>query len=251
MINHLRGIPWLHRAEMVNKIFASPLLALGIAAVASHGSVLAAQPSFARPPERTALLERFFAPDEKPLVQYRALRRLTASTRGGRLSATIEAWTTLDPVKGFTYQVVSEAGSPLIRRRVLLAALEAEQKSQMASDRDEAALTAANYDFLGVKAASPHLVQVDVSPKRRHVMRVNGSVFLEEESADLVRIEGELSKRPSIWTRRVQISREYRRIDGVHVPVAMNSNADVLVVGASTFSMTYTYVEINGQQVRQ
>jgi hypothetical protein len=35
------------------------------------------------------------------------------------------------------------------------------------------------------------------------------------------------------------------------VPVAMNSNADVLVVGASTFSMTYTYVEINGQQVRQ
>jgi hypothetical protein len=47
-------------------------------------------------------------------------------------------------------------------------------------------------------------------------MRVYGSVFLEEELADLVRIEGELSKRPSFWTRKVQIMREYRRIDGVH-----------------------------------
>ena len=93
---------------------------------------------------------------------------------------------------GFTFQVVSEEGSPLIRRRVLIAALEAEQKSQTAADRAEAALTAANYDFLDVKATSQHLVQVDVSPKRRRVMRVNGSVFLEEDSADLVRIEGTL-----------------------------------------------------------
>jgi hypothetical protein len=35
------------------------------------------------PIQRAALLERFFTPDEKPLIQYRALRRLTASTRGG------------------------------------------------------------------------------------------------------------------------------------------------------------------------
>jgi hypothetical protein len=29
----------------------------------------------------------------------------------------------------------------------------------------------------------------------------------------------------------------------------MHSTADVLVVGASSFSMTYTYAEINGQPV--
>ncbi len=139
----------------------------------------------------------------------------------------MDVWTTLDPVHGFTFQVVSESGSPLIRRKVLLAALEAEQKSQTVSDREEAALTAANYEFQDVGAATPHLVKVDLQPRRKHVMRVNGSIFLEEESADLVRIEGELSKRPSFWTRRVQILREYRRIDGVHVPVAMHSTADV------------------------
>ena len=203
----------------------------------------------APPPPGEAVLERFLAPDSQPLVQYRALRRLTASTRGGRMRATIEAWTSLDPVHGFTFQVVSEEGSPLICRHVLIAALEAEQKSQASSNHKEAALSAANYEFLDVNLVPQHLVKVDVRPRHKHVMLVYGSLFLDEQSADLVRIEGELSKRPSVWTRRVHILREYNRVDGAHVPVAMSSTADVLVVGASTFSMTYTYTEINGRSV--
>ena len=35
----------------------------------------------------------------------------------------------------------------------------------------------------------------------------------------------------------------------MHVPVSMSSTADVLIVGASTFSMTYRYTEINGKTV--
>ena len=80
-------------------------------------------------------------------------------------------------------------------------------------------------------------------------MLVEGSLFFDEESADLMRIEGELSKRPSFWTRKVHVVREYQRIGGVHVPVAMRSTADVLVTGESTFSMTYEYAEINGQPI--
>jgi hypothetical protein len=80
-------------------------------------------------------------------------------------------------------------------------------------------------------------------------MLLDGALFLEPESADLVRIEGVLSRRPSFWTRHVRVMREYARISGVHVPVSMRSTADVLVVGSSTFSMTYQYAEINGVSV--
>ena len=192
------------------------------------------------------LLARFFAPDSRPLTQYRALRTLTATTRGGKMSAAIKAWTTLDSAKGFRFQVVSEEGSSIIRNKVLLAALEAEKSAVTSGDRDQAALTAANYEFLDMSAVPINLVKIDVRPRRKHVMLVDGALFLEAESADLVRIEGELSRRPSFWTRNVKILREYARIDGVHVPVAMSSTASVLLVGASTFSMTYKYVEING-----
>ncbi len=197
------------------------------------------------------LVDRFLAPDDEPLTSYRALRRLTASTRGGRMRATVEAWTTLDPVHGFTFEIVSEEGSALIRRKVLIAALEAEQKAVTGSDRSQAALTRANYEFLGISAADDDLLRVDVRPRRKHHMRVEGSLLLEPGSADLVRVEGHLSQRPSFWTRKVRIQRDYGRINGVHVPVSMGSTADVLVVGSSTFSMTYRYTEINGRQVEE
>jgi hypothetical protein len=45
--------------------------------------------------------------------------------------------------------------------------------------------------------------------------------------------------------------REYDRVDGVHVPISMKSTADVLIVGTSSFSMTYRYSEINGKSVSQ
>jgi hypothetical protein len=201
------------------------------------------------PLPRAEILSRLSAPDGKPLVQYRALRHLSASTRGGRMSATLDAWTTLDRDGRFTFEVVSESGSALIRRRVLRAALEAEQQGQTPGAREQAALSTANYEFLEMKQDAEHLVKIGIRPRRRHVMLVDGALFFEDNTADLVRIEGELPKRPSIWTRRVHVNREYKRIDGVHVPVAMNSTADVMIVGTSTFSMTYDYAEINGQPV--
>ena len=153
-----------------------------------------------------------------------------------------------NPTHGFRYEVVSEDGSSIICSKVLRAALEAEQQVSSAT-RDQASLIPANYEFLDTSAAPVNLVRVVVRPRRKHVMLVDGAVYLEPESADLVRVEGELSRRPSMWTRHVRVSREYARINGVHVPVAMQSTAEVLIVGASSFSMTYRYVEINGQRV--
>lgn len=224
-----------------------------IAVVAVHTLVFVgaarADDALDSPLPRAEILSRLSMPDDKPLVQYRALRHLSASTRGGRMSATLDAWTTLDRDGRFTFEVVSESGSALIRRKVLRAALEAEQQSQTPEAREQAALTAANYEFLEMKQDAEHLVKIGIRPRRRHVMLVDGALFFEDRTADLVRIEGELPKRPSIWTRRVHVNRDYKRIEGVHVPVAMNSTADVMIVGTSTFSMTYDYEEINGQPV--
>jgi len=198
---------------------------------------------------RGEFIDRFLAPDHDPLVSYRAFRRLTASTRGGRMSASIEAWTALDPVHGFTYEITAREGSGLIQGRVLVAALDAERDAVKATDRDESALTPANYEFLGINPEDERLIKMDVRPRRKSVMLVNGALFIEADSSDLVRIDGELSKRPSFWTRRVRVIREYQRLEGVHVPVSMSSTADVLIAGASTFSMTYRYTEINGKTV--
>ena len=85
--------------------------------------------------------------------------------------------------------------------------------------------------------------------RRKDVLLVDGAIFVNPEDGDLVRIEGRLSKTPSFWTRRVEVVRHYQRINGVRVPVAIESIASVLIAGRSTFKMTYQYETINGQQV--
>ena len=166
------------------------------------------------------------------------------------MSASLEAWTSLDPQHGFTYEITKMDGSSVIQKHVLVKALEAEQDAlRSTANTAQSALTRANYEFLDMSRLNDQLVRVNVKPRRSHVMLVNGHLVIESDSADLVRIEGELSKRPSFWTRRVQVVREYDRIAGVHVPVSMQSTADVLIVGSSSFSMDYKYTEINGKPI--
>jgi hypothetical protein len=65
----------------------------------------------------------------------------------------------------------------------------------------------------------------------------------------LTRIEGKLSKTPSFWTRRVDVVRRYERKAGVRVPMSIESVAQVLIAGRSTFKMTYEYETVNGHHV--
>ena len=68
--------------------------------------------------------------------------------------------------------------------------------------------------------------------------------------AELIRVEGRLSKNPSFWTRRVDIVHRYGRANGVRVPVEMSSKAHVLIVGLSIFTMCIKYRSINGKPLR-
>jgi hypothetical protein len=230
------------------------LMVLGMATAFANIPDQSQAASAVTAPGAPGLVDRFLAPDQTPLISYRAFRRLTASTRAGKMTAAIDVMTSLDPKKGFTYQITSEEGSGTIRNHVLLPALQAEQKA-VTADPKHMALTRDNYEFLTVAAggadAPEALSQVDIKARRKHAMLINGSVFLEGDTADLVRVEGEPTERPSFWTRHVKIVREYARVGGVRVPVSMRSTADVLVVGASNFSMTYRYTEINGAPVVQ
>jgi hypothetical protein len=80
---------------------------------------------------------------------------------------------------------------------------------------------------------------------------VDGAIHLNPDDGELVRMEGRLTKTPSIWTRRVEIVRWYQRIAGFRMPTALESVANVRIAGVSTFRMTYEYESVNGQHVGQ
>jgi len=210
--------------------------------------LLGVQPPPARGQTSPALV-RFLARGEEPPVEYRALRHLEAHNIKFGASAWLDAWTEFDRVKGFRFEILAEDGNGYVRKRVLHAALEGEQRMWAAQEPQRASVTSDNYVFTETSAVADNLVAIAIRPRRKDVLLVDGAIFVVADDGDLRRIEGHLSKPPSMWTRRVEIRRRYERLAGVRVPVAIESVASVLLAGKSTFTMTYEYETVNGQRV--
>src|SRR6266545_3542606 len=197
----------------------------------------------------SVLLQRFLSIDDPTPLQFRALRHLDATNDRFERSAWMDVWTEGDAAGGFRYTVVREGGSEYIREHVFLETLEREKQMWASGEPDHAAVTLANYTFEQGAEQPDGLASLVMKPKRKDVLLVEGSIFLNPEDGDLVRMEGRLSKSPSFWTRGVKIVRWYRRFSGIRMPVALESVANVRIAGESTFKMTYEYETINGRRV--
>lgn len=195
------------------------------------------------------LVARFLERQASQLTEYRAQRRLEAANLRFGKSGWLEATTWLDPVKGFGFTVTGEGGSGLIRNRVLRPALEAEAGAVTGGDAARSTLSLDNYTFTPEGAGPEGLEAVRITARRSEKFLVNGRLLLRPPDLDLVRMEGRPAKSPSWWTTRVEIVRQYERLNGVRVPVRFDSTASVRLAGQSTFSMTYTYSSVNGATV--
>jgi hypothetical protein len=219
------------------------LLAASVAALlGTHAN--AAGPASASP----AILQRFLALDDPTPTQFRALRHLEARNEKFEKSARMYVWTEAD-ANGFRYTIVCEDGSDYIRSKVFRASLDAERDMWSTGSPDQGAVTPANYVFEDRGAQPDGLASIAMRPRRKGLLFVEGAIYLNPDDGELVRIEGQLTKTPSFWTRRVEIVRWYQRIAGFRMPTALESVANVRVAGISTFRMTYEYESINGQHI--
>ena len=218
------------------------------------GVICAASPpggSAADAPAAVAgMVERFLDSGRPALTSFRARRVLTASTMGGRMRASVEAMTSLAPDGTFSFEVVRQDGSALIRNRVLLPALETEQRSRNEHQLADSALTPANYEFrLDQAIHEDGMATIRLFPRRQTPMLLSGTVTVRQHDGDIVRIDGSPATLPSWWTEDVYIVRRYARIAGVRVPMEMASRANVRIAGESMFWMVYEYQSVNGHSV--
>ncbi len=152
---------------------------------------------------------------------------------------------TTSGTEGFTYEVVAEGGSSIVRNKVLRAALQAEQR--LWADRS-AGLTEANYDLID-DGVENEWDRIRLMPRRKDSHLVDGWLLVSPDDGEPVEVRGRLAKGPSFWTPRVDVVRRYARIAGITVPISVESTTFVRFVGPSTFAMRYDYEAINGVTV--
>ena len=179
--------------------------------------------------------------------RYRAMRHLEAEQ--GDRQGWMEAITEYAPATGFRYEVVAEGGSHDIRSRVLKAVLDGERDVIVHGETARSSLTSSNYTFRLNGLDTDGFASVLVSPRRKEHGLVSGRMALNVADGALVRLEGRLAKSPSFWLKSVDIVRTYARVDGKVVPVALETKAQVRLLGQATLRMTYVYSEIDGRPV--
>jgi hypothetical protein len=194
------------------------------------------------------ILQRFLALGDPSPTSYRALRHLEARNEKFDMSAWMDVWTEID-ASGFHYRIVREEGSDYIRSRVFRETLETERKMRATGAPDAASLTPDNYIFEDRGAVADGLAALNIKPRRKDVLLVDGSIFLRPDDGELLKMEGDLAKPPSFWTRHVRIVRHFQRFAGIRMPVSLDAVANVRFFGQSTFHAAYEYETINAERV--
>jgi len=197
-----------------------------------------------------AVLQRFFAIPQNAPRELTAIRHIESRNDHFDKDAWMDVRTQEDAT-GFRFEVLGEGGSPYIRSNVFRPALQTEEKMWREGDPGRAAFTLDNYQFEDRGSEDSGLVWLGVTPRRKDLLLLSGSIFLRPEDGELVRIEGALAKNPSFWTKRVEVIRRYERIAGVRLPVWMQSTATIRIAGKSTLTTTYQYVSLNNQPLAQ
>jgi hypothetical protein len=192
-------------------------------------------------------IKQFLAQDDTQRP-YRAVRQLEAEN--GTRKGWLEAVTEYSSAAGFQYRISLEGGSEYIRGKVLKALLDGERDVIARGESSQSSLALANYTFQANGVDAEGLANVLLSPRRKERVLVSGTMFLNPSGGDLVRLEGRLTKSPSFWIKNVDIVRRYERINGVVVPVALETRAQVRFHGDAKLRMTYVYTEIDGRPVR-
>lgn len=194
------------------------------------------------------VVTRFLAYPNGP-HSYRAHRHMEAT--GAGLRASIDADTDYSPSTGFHYEVTAQQGSAIIRSRVLVPLLEQEQQLIARGETGTVALSPKNYEFMGEGEAEDGLARIALQPLRKERALIDGELLVKPDDGELVRLDGRLAKNPSFWTKRVDVVRLYQRINGVLMPVSLESTAQLRFFGRSTLHMTYDYTAIDDRPVSQ
>jgi hypothetical protein len=224
----------------------APVVAVvAAAAVASAMAVLQASPGIGSPQAADAM-EKFLARPGS-IRQYLASRRLEAS--GGGQRGWMDVQTSFTAASGLHYDVTAEGGSAYIRGRVLRRLLDEERHLIAQGLTAGVAISKDNYQFEPEDIDGHGLAVVRLQPRRTERALVRGRMFLTRNDGDLVRVEGTLAKSPSFWVTRTDVVRSYERIEGVVMPVALESRAQLRLFGSSVLRMTYRYSHIDERPV--
>jgi hypothetical protein len=236
------AVPWAepqrtvaagHRNAPVRGFGSALLPILLILALPARPSLAAG--TIAPDPAATAaaVLERFVANQEKggrwPVETIEIEASLPRLNKTGRLRAIRR----LLPAGHPDYQVLEAAGDSMVKKQVIVRYVSADEKS-IELQASSVAINPQNYkiQYAGeVPLDSGVAYAFRIVPRKKREGLINGVLWVDRETGLAVRESGRLAKSPSIFLKRVHVTRENELRDGAVESSTTHVTIDTRVVG--------------------
>jgi hypothetical protein len=144
---------------------------------------------------------------------------------------------------GKNYTILSESGSGFLLTHVLHKILEDEKQINMPGTREHLWLTSANY-AMQVKPGMQTVdgrecVAVAVTPLRKAADMIEGTLWVDVKDGTLVRLEGNATQSPSIFTGPAQLMREYVNVNGFSMATHAKAVSQSFLLGQTVIKIDY------------
>jgi hypothetical protein len=202
----------------------------GLLVLLLEGLALAQQPSA---PDVNTIVTRMMAvrrQNHDRIKAYTVKRDYQLLDKQSQPKAQVVADITYFPPDQKHYRIESSSGG--MGERILRDILAKETESPREAQRKE--ISPENYDFqlVGEERFNGRRCYVlGIQPKRQEKDMLRGKVWVDAESYNLHRVEGQLVKSPSWWVRDLYILMSFACVDGVWLHTATHAVADVRFKG--------------------
>jgi hypothetical protein len=164
---------------------------------------------------------------------------------GGHAEMQVEATYRAPDEKDF--RIVSESGSKLLIRHVLLKLLQSEHDAQKEQNRKELEISPANYQFsLDHTQHTPagDFYVLDVEPRSKSEYVYQGKIWVDARDFVVTRMDGTPARNPSFWVSHIEIQYQWARIDGFWLPIHNYSVTEVRLGGKAVLNINYSDYQI-------
>jgi hypothetical protein len=163
--------------------------------------------------------------------------------------------TTYKKETGKSYAIVSQSGSEIIRKLVLGAILDNEQRINQPGIREGSWLTSANYEMKLKPGGMQRLdgrecLVLDILPKRKTPYLIRGTIWVDAKDYLIVQLQGTASKSSSVLTGPTQVMRQYANVSGFAMATHARATSDSFLFGQTIVKIDYQGYEIQLRPAR-
>jgi len=182
------------------------------------------------------------AGSRRQTVSYSGLRKYILRNARFSQKATVFVQMTHRPAEGKRFHVLERSGSDRLSG-IVEKLLATEVDASKPAKRADYEISPENYSGrvrgMGTMAGRNCYI-LEVSPKRKNKLLIEGTIWVETNSYAIVRLQGSVVASISIWTGRPEIVAEFSEVGGFWLPSYVRSVSSGALLGTSELEIRYS-----------